>query len=266
MTDKHSAAPRGTARAADPPSGVSTWERSLWRPIRDGNAFESTVQRLAQAIKLGAVPLGERLPSERELAERLQVSRVTLREAIKALRDAGFLDTRRGRSGGTFVVYSADSGSDLGSIEAFHGDDASDEARRDALDDALALRVVIEPGAAALAATRTMSASDRAHLVVCLEASRDRDPAVRRVNDSRLHLAIAAASGSPSVTAAVADIQLRLNGFLAGIPVLERNLEHSDHQHAAVVEAILAGDADKARLGMEEHCEATALLLEGLLT
>lgn len=253
--------------AAEPPSGVSTWERSLWRPIRDGNAFESTVQRLAQAIKLGAVPLGERLPPERELADRLQVSRVTLREAIKALRDAGFLDTRRGRSGGTFVVYSADSGSDLGSVEAFSGDDdGSDDSRRAALDDALALRLVVEPGAAALAATRTLSASDRAHLVGRLETSRERDPAVRRVNDSRLHLAVAAASGSPSVTAAVADIQLRLDGFLAGIPVLDRNLEHSDHQHAAVVEAILAGDADKARLGMEEHCEATALLLEGLLT
>src|SRR5215813_15127437 len=77
----------------------------MWRPVRGGNAFEITVARLAQAIRLGMVADGERLPPERELAERLQVSRVTLREAIGALRDTGYLESRRGRSGGTFVVY-----------------------------------------------------------------------------------------------------------------------------------------------------------------
>ncbi len=48
---------------------------------------------------------GDQLPPERELAERLAVSRVTLCEAIGELGDAGYLETRRGRAGGTFVVY-----------------------------------------------------------------------------------------------------------------------------------------------------------------
>src|SRR5690349_18114285 len=78
----------------------------MWRPVRGGNAFEITVARLAQAIRLGLVTGGERLPSERQLAERLQVSRVTLRQAIAALREAGYLRSRRGRGGGTFVEYS----------------------------------------------------------------------------------------------------------------------------------------------------------------
>lgn len=244
-------------------SGEETWERSLFRPIRDGNVFESTVQRLAQAIKLGVVPHGQRLPPERELAELLQVSRVTLREAFRALRDAGFVESRRGRAGGTFVVYTADTSGELGTAEPAEqqGTPAPDSVR-----DLLDLRLVVEPGAAALAASRSLPASTRSHLVTCLEDSRTRDEAVRRVQDSRLHLAIAAATGSPSVTSVVADVQMRLDGMLAGIPVLERNLEHSDHQHAAVVEAVLGGDADKARLAMEEHCQATALLLEGLLT
>jgi DNA-binding GntR family transcriptional regulator len=85
--------------AATPMAGMP-----VWRPVRGGNAFEITVSRLAPAIRLGPVSEGERLPPERELAERLQVSRVTLREAIRALREAGFLESRRGRSGGTFVV------------------------------------------------------------------------------------------------------------------------------------------------------------------
>ena len=89
--------------------------------------------------------------------------------------------------------------------------------------------------------------------------------ATRRVADSRLHLAIAAASGSPSLAASIADVQLTLDRLLAAIPVLRRNLDHSDAQHTRIVEAILAGDAAGARAAMEEHCDGTAELLRGLL-
>jgi DNA-binding FadR family transcriptional regulator len=221
------------------------------------------VQRLAQAIKLGVVPHGERLPAERDLAEKLQVSRGTLREAIRALRLAGFLVSRPGRNGGNFVTYTPTVVSELGAPESLPGyHPGSAEAVRDLI----ALREVLEPGAAALAARRSLAASDRARLTGCLEATRNRDPEVRRVNDSRLHLAIVAATGSPSLTSAVMDVQVQLDLYLARLPLLERNLEHSDQQHDAVIEAILAGDAEKARLSMEEHCRATAMLLEGLLT
>lgn len=234
----------------------------MWRPVRGGNAFEITLARLVQAIKLGLVAVGERLPAERELAERLQVSRVTLREAIAALRDAGYLESRRGRSGGTFVVAATARPAPDGVRP-----DAETLARAmgDALHDALDFRRVLEPGAAALAATRTLAAADRRHLVACLEASRERDRTTRRVADSRLHLAIAGASGSPSLASAIADVQLNLDRLLAAIPVIRRNLDHSDAQHTRIVEAILAGDAPGARAAMEEHCDGTAELLRGLL-
>jgi DNA-binding FadR family transcriptional regulator len=233
-----------------------------WRPVRGGNAFEITVARLVQAIKLGMVAVGERLPAERDLADRLRVSRVTLREAIAALRDAGYLESRRGRQGGTFVVSS----SAVLPPGATRPDPAQlARAMGASLHDALDFRRVVEPGAAGLAASRTLSAADRSHLVACLVASRNRDPAGRRTADSRLHLAIAAASGSPSLAAAVADVQLSLDRLLAAIPVIERNLDHSDHQHGRIVDAILAGDAAGARLAMEEHCDGTAELLRGLL-
>src|SRR4029434_2660359 len=67
----------------------------------------------------------------------------------------------------------------------------------DALHDALDFRRVVEGGCAGLAATHTLAAADRQHLVSCVQASKERAPATRRVADSRLHLAIAAASGSP---------------------------------------------------------------------
>jgi len=47
--------------------------------------------------------------------------------------------------------------------------------------------------------------------------------------------------------------------------VLPTNIEHSDRQHARIVEAILARDASRARREMEHHCDDTAALLRGLL-
>src|SRR5438445_107476 len=151
---------------------------SMWRPVRGGNAFEITVARLAQAIRLGLVTAGERLPPERELADRLRVSRVTLRQAIGALREAGYLKSRRGRGGGTFVAYPVPDPADH-SVAATLAKEMGAE-----LHDALDFRRVLEPGAAALAATRALAAGERAHLSACLAASRERDPASRRLNDS----------------------------------------------------------------------------------
>jgi len=230
----------------------------LWRPVRGGNAFEITVSRLAQTIRLGMLGAGDQLPPERELAERLQVSRVTLREAIAALRDAGFLETRRGRAGGTFVVYQ-DTPAQAGDAVAMAKEMGDD------LYDALDFRRVVEPGAAALAASRTLSAVDRAQLTACLAAAADHAAPTRRVADSRLHLAIAAASGSAMLAEAVTQVQVIVDKLLAAIPVIERNLAHSDAQHKRIVDAILAGDPRSARAAMEEHCDGTAELLRGLL-
>ena len=55
------------------------------RPVREGNAFEETVERLLTIIKLGMVARGDKFPPERELAAQLGISRLTLREAIREL-------------------------------------------------------------------------------------------------------------------------------------------------------------------------------------
>lgn len=236
------------------------WARSMFAPVPVRNAFEVTVERLAQGIRLGVLADGTQLPPERELADTLGVSRVTLREAIKALRDAGLVDSRRGRGGGTFVVSPTSKTRPGGRLVELG------QSRLSSMDDALDLRRVIEPGAAALAATRTMTAADRASLRRYLDEATNCDPAGRRLADSRLHLAIAALGGSASVTAVVADVQMKLDELLRGIPVIAANITHSNAQHAAIVDAILAGQSDRARGFMEEHCDGTAALLRGFLS
>ena len=83
--------------------------------------------------------------------------------------------------------------------------------------------------------------------------------------DSRLHLAIAAASGSQRTMVAVTQVQADLDEMLQAIPVLSVNIAHSTAQHRAIVKAILRGEARKASRVMAEHCEDTAALLRGLL-
>ena len=225
-----------------------------------GNVFETTVEQLATAIRLGVFVVGEQLPAERDLAERLGVSRNTLREAIAALRDSGLVTTRRGRGGGTVVTYAghAPGGAPL----AVGGPDVR---RGAALEDALDFRRVVEPGAARLAATRRLSGDQRDWLAESCRAVRTADLPGHRIADSRLHLAIATLTGSPMVVEAVTRAQAALGELLGAIPVLRTNIEHSHEQHDTIVAAILAGDPDTARTTMEEHCDATAALLRGLI-
>ena len=87
------------------PAGLDVDATSVvFRPVRAGNAFEETVERLLSVVKLGLLGPGDRLPPERELAARLEVSRMTPREAIRALQQAGYVSSRRGCHGGTFVL------------------------------------------------------------------------------------------------------------------------------------------------------------------
>jgi DNA-binding GntR family transcriptional regulator len=83
--------------------------------------------------------------------------------------------------------------------------------------------------------------------------------------DSRLHLAIAEAAGVPSLVPLVAQNRMRLNELLDCIPLLPRNIAHSDEQHEAIVMAILAGDADGAAQTTAAHVWGSAALLHGFL-
>jgi DNA-binding FadR family transcriptional regulator len=228
-------------------------QSAVLRPLRAGNAFEETVERLLQTIRLGIVAPGEALPAERDLAARFEVSRDTLREAIRSLADAGYLVSRRGRYGGTFVVDALPPAADSLPPSAAE------------LDDALGLREILEVGAARTAASRDLTAGERSLLFRRLRESSAASLDDHRRLDSRLHLTIGELSGLPSLVELLAENRMRVNGYLDGIPFLTPNLEHSNRQHEAVVSAILTGDADAAAAAMTEHLHGTAALLRGFL-
>jgi GntR family transcriptional repressor for pyruvate dehydrogenase complex len=256
--DTEAATPTSTvpgSAPANPPASLA--DDVVFRPVRSGNAFEDTVARLLQAVRLGIVEPGGALPPERDLAARFSVSRDTVRDAIRSLSDAGYLVARRGRYGGTFV-------SDRLPAE---GDGAPATAAPTAaeIDDVLGLREILEVGAARAAAGRSLSADDRDLLWQRLtETSEASAPDYRRL-DSRLHLTIGQLVGTPTLVSLMADNRTRVNGLLDHIPLLPINIAHSNRQHEAIVAAILTGNRDRAAQAMSEHLDGSAVLLRGFL-
>ncbi|HEU5417510.1 MAG TPA: GntR family transcriptional regulator [Streptosporangiaceae bacterium] len=272
------------------------------RPVKQGNAFEETVERLLAVIKLGMVAAGERFPPERDLAAQLGISRPTLRDALGELQRAGYVEARRGRSGGTFVTYTP---------PAPGHDELRRIAREDGarLADALTFRLAVETGAAEILAgrlagttpdaagpgpgelrpsgfprapgesgatgesraSRASGASGAADdprqiLLARLADVNAASPQDYRRLDTLFHLTIAELTGSGLLLAACTDARMRLNDLLNAIPVLQRNIDHTAAQHAAIVTAILDGDARQAGLAVAEHLAGTGALLRGFLT
>ncbi len=247
-------------------------------PVRGQNAFEETVERLLTVIKLGVIAPGDRFPAERQLAGLLGVSRITLREAIRALQQAGYVESRRGRFGGTFVLYTppAPSAKEVRRIA---------EQEADKISDALTFRMAVETGAAqvlaasgaagrgpamrvgtaAMGAGAAGAADGRAVLLGRLAAVNGAGLEDYRRMDTLFHLCIAELTGSSLLAAACADARVRLNDLLNAIPLLQRNIDHTTAQHTAIVEAILAGDTRRAQQAVAEHLDGTAALLRGFL-
>ena len=229
------------------------------RPVRGHHAFEACVEQLATLIRLGVYPRGSTLPPERELAGRLAVSRATLREAMAALRQAGLVQTTRGRGGGTVVTMRA-------ATPSARAASRRTAATRANWVDALDFRRIVEPGTAALAAGADLGERQRNRLLAAHESVAEaRGAAMHRQADSRFHLTIAALSGSSRLIEAVTAVQSTMHEMLSAIPVLDANIAHSDTQHARIVKAILACRENRARQVMEEHCDDTAALLRGLI-
>ncbi|MEM6667193.1 MAG: FCD domain-containing protein [Pseudomonadota bacterium] len=161
----------------------------LWglKPVEQKAAHGLAVDRLKRSIHLGLVLPGERLASERRLAEQIGISRVTLREALSVLEMEGYVTIRRGAAGGAFV---ADETALLTMAENQFSAQAPAALR------AVEYRESAEPVAARLAAVRRTPA-DLKHIqlaIVGLTEARSRGE-IRR-GEATFHLCVAQASGN----------------------------------------------------------------------
>jgi GntR family transcriptional repressor for pyruvate dehydrogenase complex len=229
--------------------------RLLDRPVESTAAYELVVDRLRRAIHLGDYGPGDRLPSERVLADRLGVSRVTLREAIRVLEGEGYLHTTRGSKGGARVVASELTQDEIR---------ARLRERIDELEALIDFRAVNE-GLAARRAARLRTEDEVAALYASVEAiAACDDHAAFRREDSRFHALVARASRLPLLAQAVEEARVAM--FLpVDALAFDVLLQTTLRGHRPVVKAIEAQDERAAARAMERHIEATRTDLRRVL-
>jgi GntR family transcriptional regulator, transcriptional repressor for pyruvate dehydrogenase complex len=221
-------------------------QAAVFAPLEPTGRAEAVARRLAEAIALGLLPDAQQLPSETDLAERLGVATVTVREALTSLREQGLVRTRRGRGGGSFVCAPDDP---LGSV-------LLGRLRRLGLGDLRDLTdhyAAISGAAARLAAERA-DPDDLARL----RASTDRlaragEIGARRRIEGQYHLELAAGAQSPRLTKAELALQAEL-GPLLWLPYhQEPAVEAACRRHREVQDAVGRGDPAGARSAAEQH-------------
>jgi DNA-binding FadR family transcriptional regulator len=234
---------------AQAPAIAAVFER-----VQPPTTFEETVERLGTAIRLGILAPGTRLPSERELAEQLGISRSTLRQAITTLVQSGHLESVRGRGGGTFVVQEPPL------TEGAPGALPAD------FRETLGLRCAVETGAAVLAAEQATE-EDVARLRVTIATMADAgtgDFDVYRRADVAFHIGIAEATHVPRVVALMTEVQGGLSELIAHIAHPPEVLSHSNTEHARIADALERRDGAGAVALLRRHLEGTEHILEGL--
>ena len=213
--------------------------------VRRTRLFEGIVAQMRDLIRDRLLRPGQRLPAERELVERFQVSRASLREAIRALELEGLVVIRPGL--GTFV-----------SEEGF--DAAMDVlarrllAEREALADVVELRLLLEPQIANLAAQRSNDEDGRRLEAILGE----QEEQIQRgetgaVADTAFHSAVASASHNQALLRLSANlVDLLATSRDEGLQTPERSYR-SLASHRRILEAIREGEAEGARQAMREH-------------
>jgi DNA-binding FadR family transcriptional regulator len=225
---------------------------STFRPLQ---RYEQIAERLAADIRSGLLAPGERLPSERELARALEVSRASVREALAALQLRGVVETRAGA--GTFVTAEPP---------------VSDAPPHDASPSAvLEARAQLEPAVARLAAARAQADPAVESLLTAMETATDPgDPAARatwNASDRLFHRQLAAMTGNP-VLLAFAD-------HVAGLmdePLWQRLRDDSIAtpgrtrihvaEHRMIYEAIVEGNAEAAAFYSAQHINRVRTYME----
>jgi GntR family transcriptional repressor for pyruvate dehydrogenase complex len=234
----------GKGRAAEPG----------WRPIRRLRTHEQVLAAIEEQILEENLRVGDRLPSERELAELLGVSRPSVREALRVLEWMGV------------VVAGVGSGKDAGSIIQARSTDAFTRLLRVhlalsnfSLDDVVGIRSMLEAAAAEAAATKA-GAADRERLAGILD--RMGDPAMAPIEfnelDTEFHVGIAVASGNRLIAELMQSLRdvlksEMIHAFEQLGPDWRRSAERLTTEHREVLAAITAHQGSAAAAAVSRH-------------
>jgi GntR family transcriptional repressor for pyruvate dehydrogenase complex len=226
------------------------------RVVTSQTLTQAVAEHLRTLIHQGEVGPGDRLPAERELAERLGVARASLREAIKVLQDEGYVQVRRGALGGTYVTEL------LEPLEKWR---IRMRTQAGEFDDIIDFRIALETDSARLAAIRR----DRADLARLRGSIKSLGQvssghAAFRLSDSQFHSWLARAARNARLETAIELARGELFVPHDLLPYADP-IEESRRDHQQIYEAVRASDPDAAASAMREHIERTRHQLRAIV-
>ncbi|GEK71993.1 transcriptional regulator [Halomonas halophila] len=224
-----------------------------------GNARSATQEladRIVTAIAIGAYSPGDRLPSERDLAERQQVSRVTVRGALKIVSELGLIESRRGRDGGTFVTCKR-----VDEVSP-HTAQRTLEKELPQLEDFFDYRCLVEGLVAKTAAERHDAAQARRLSELLKQFCETSDASIAREIDEQLHDCIMEMAGNDHLAEQSRQLTARATLGFGSEPYPEESLPRARKEHQELVKAILDRREDDAFRAAQHHFTLTLAIME----
>jgi GntR family transcriptional regulator, transcriptional repressor for pyruvate dehydrogenase complex len=230
------------------PKLVRAGDFPVYKVVRTSRLYEQIVQQIEESVLNGSLKPGDQLPAERELAQRLGVSRTAVREAVKALREKGLVEAYSGR--GTFIT----DGTSHAARQSF--DLMVKIGQQESSVHLAELRLMLEPGIAALAAER----AQEEHLAAMREAlavmdRAQKDPAAYIEADLDFHLALAEAVANPLILSLIDSIVGLLREQRIKIFNVEGGPQRGQVHHKRILEAMEQRNPGMARSAMNAHLE-----------
>jgi GntR family transcriptional repressor for pyruvate dehydrogenase complex len=218
----------------------------MYTPIRSSKVYEQIAEQIEQRIVNGTLRSGDRLPTERELAEQFQASRTAVREAMKTLAQKGLVDMRPGR--GTVVIDGTTQAlrHSVGLLLRVGQTSGAEELAE--------VREILEPEIAALAATR----ATEEHLAILETAVQEMDASLEDAEsyiaaDNAFHRTLAQATHNALVLAFVDSIVGLLSEQRKHVFAVPGGGMRGQQYHKELLEAIRRQDAEAARVAMQAH-------------
>lgn len=217
--------------------------------VRRKRVHEPVADQIRQAIFRGLIATGHKLPPEREMAEQFQTSRVTLREALRALEKEGLITIKRGAGGGAFVA-------DFNQALSALADSLNTVVKLGSAKSAnlTEMRCILEPDITRLATLRATPEDVKAiEAVVLAQEEELKGGELSRKLDMDFHRLVAEAAHNPVMNIVVNAVNEAIRDSILRSKRTNEMRQRVVNYHRNIFEAIRSGNSDLARQVMSEH-------------
>ncbi len=233
-------------------------DNDMFKSVRPDRISQAIVDQIKDAIFQKKIKTGEKLPSERQMMEQFQTSRVTVREALKTLEHSGILEIKRGTQGGAFVRDP-----DVKFVNNFLQDMFSMGNIK--VSDLTEARMAVEPFLVKVATERIKEDSlklIKQNIIETKECLKSNNQSDARLINIEYHRLISQMCDNVLMSFMIDSIMDIMDNNITSIPVPLKTVENTLHFHEKIYSAIKARNPEKAQALMLEHIQDIQSSLE----